>query len=154
MQISDMITNMILQMLDESSHNVAEIKRNELANEIGCVPSQINYVLASRFTPEHGYIIESRRGGGGYIKIKRVNVSSSAALMHIVNSIGNRLDYMAAQIAIENMYESDLITKETALILKAATGTSTLKNVPVELRDIVRADIFKQIILTQVGVKG
>ncbi|MBQ8740784.1 MAG: CtsR family transcriptional regulator [Clostridia bacterium] len=68
MKISDLITNEILRMLNESDENTAEIQRNDFANIIGCAPSQINYVLSSRFTPEHGYIIESRRGGGGYIK--------------------------------------------------------------------------------------
>ncbi|MGN1320189.1 MAG: CtsR family transcriptional regulator, partial [Acutalibacteraceae bacterium] len=72
MKISDLITNEILRMINESQDNIAEIQRNDFANDIGCVPSQINYVLSSRFTPEHGYIIESRRGGGGYIRIRRV----------------------------------------------------------------------------------
>ena len=72
MKISDLITSEILRMLNESEENTAEIQRNDFASLIGCAPSQINYVLSSRFTPEHGYIIESRRGGGGYIKIRRV----------------------------------------------------------------------------------
>ena len=72
MRMSDLITREIIRMLNESEENTAEIQRNEFAGIIGCAPSQINYVLSSRFTPEHGYIIESRRGGGGYIRIKRV----------------------------------------------------------------------------------
>ena len=70
MRMSDLITAEILKMLNESDANTAEIQRNEFANTIGCAPSQINYVLSSRFTPEHGFIIESRRGGGGYIRIR------------------------------------------------------------------------------------
>lgn len=66
MRMSDLITQEIIKMLNESGVNTAEIQRNEFANTIGCAPSQINYVLSSRFTPEHGYMIESRRGGGGY----------------------------------------------------------------------------------------
>ena len=69
MRMSDLITNEIIRMLNESEVNTAEIQRNEFANMIGCAPSQINYVLSSRFTPEHGYIIESRRGGGGYRRL-------------------------------------------------------------------------------------
>ena len=65
MRISDLITERILELLNESDESTAEIQRNEFANGIGCAPSQINYVLSSRFTPEHGFIIESRRGGGG-----------------------------------------------------------------------------------------
>ena len=74
MRMSDLITREIIRMLNESGENTAEIQRNEFAGIIGCAPSQINYVLSSRFTPEHGYIIESRRGGGGYIKITRINI--------------------------------------------------------------------------------
>ena len=68
MSLSSQITGMILEMLGSSG--TIEIQRNELAQTIGCVPSQINYVIASRFTPEQGYIVESRRGGGGYIRNK------------------------------------------------------------------------------------
>ena len=64
MNISDIITQAILDTLNQSGGSV-QLKRNELANQIGCVPSQINYVITSRFTPEHGYIVESKRGGGG-----------------------------------------------------------------------------------------
>ena len=65
MGMSDIVSKRILELLELSSNGSAEIRRNELAEDIGCVPSQINYVLTSRFTPEHGYTIESRRGGGG-----------------------------------------------------------------------------------------
>ena len=88
MRMSDLVAQHILAMLDEQNGN-AEIRRNELANDLGCVPSQINYVITSRFTPEQGYIVESRRGGGGYIRITRVNMDKSSAIMHIVNSIGD-----------------------------------------------------------------
>ena len=100
MRMSDLITNEIIRMLNESGANTAEIQRNEFANMIGCAPSQINYVLSSRFTPEHGYIIESRRGGGGYIRIKRVVLSHASALMHIINSIGDTIDSMTTRIVI------------------------------------------------------
>lgn len=70
MRLSDEITAYILHMLEQTQNGCAVLQRNELAEEIGCVPSQINYVLTSRFTPEQGYIVESRRGGGGYIRIR------------------------------------------------------------------------------------
>ena len=91
MRLSDRIAQQILSML-EAAQGVAEIQRNELAGSIGCVPSQINYVLTSRFTPEQGYLVESRRGGGGYIRITRINSGRGAAIMHVVNSIGDTLD--------------------------------------------------------------
>ena len=88
MSISNDIARMLLAMLDETGR--AEIQRNELAEQLGCVPSQINYVISSRFTPENGYTVESRRGGGGYIKITRINYSAKEQmLMHIINCITN-----------------------------------------------------------------
>ena len=73
MKMSDIITARILQMLEQSEINTAEIQRNELAALLGCVPSQINYVLNTRFTLNRGFVVESQRGGGGYIKVLRVH---------------------------------------------------------------------------------
>lgn len=150
MRMSDIITERILQMLDESEENIAEIGRNELAAIVGCAPSQINYVISSRFTPEQGYIIESRRGGGGYIKISRIKLSRSSAIMHIVNSIGSRLDPMEARIIIENCLQSDLIGENAARLMSAALGQSSLCSVPQEYREFLRASALKQMLLTQI----
>ena len=148
--MSDLITQRIIQMLEESSDNVAEIQRNELAALIGCVPSQINYVLSSRFTPEHGYIIDSRRGGGGYIKISRVNLSRSSALMHIINAVGSTIDSMSARIVVENCLQSGLITADTAKLLQSAVSDSVMRTLPIEYRDFMRASLLKQMLLTQI----
>lgn len=150
MRMSDLITNEIIRMLNESEVNTAEIQRNEFANMIGCAPSQINYVLSSRFTPEHGYIIESRRGGGGYIRIKRVVLSQASALMHIINSIGDSIDNMTTRIVIENCMTSGIITPGVARIIAAAVSGSVVQSVPVEYRDTLRAAILKQMLLTQI----
>lgn len=90
MRMSDLVAKYITEMLDEQNGS-AEIQRNELAGNLGCVPSQINYVITSRFTPEQGYIVESRRGGGGYIRISRVSMDRGTAIMHIINSVAIRL---------------------------------------------------------------
>ena len=82
MRMSDLVAQYIIEMLDRENGS-AEIQRNELAGNLGCVPSQINYVITSRFTPEKGYIVESRRGGGGFIRISRVKMDRGTALMHI-----------------------------------------------------------------------
>ena len=150
MKISDLITAEILRMLNESGENTAEIQRNEFANGIGCAPSQINYVLSSRFTPEHGYIIESRRGGGGYIKIKRVVMSNSSAIMHIINSIGEAIDMMSARIVIENCLQSSLIDKNSARLMYAAISNNVMRSVPVIMQDYLRAAIFKEMLLVQI----
>lgn len=150
MRMSDLITDTIIRMLNESEGNIAEIQRNEFANAIGCAPSQINYVLSSRFTPEHGYVIESRRGGGGYIRIKRVILSHSSALMHIINSIGDEIDTMTTRIVIENCVTSGIISPEVARLISAAVSGSVMQSVPVEYREYVRAAILKQMLLTQI----
>ena len=100
MKVSDVITHMIQQMLADAENGIAEIQRNELASRVGCVPSQINYVITSRFTPEQGYIVESRRGSGGFIRISRVRLDRGQMLMHIINSVGKRLDAESAGVSI------------------------------------------------------
>ena len=149
-RISDLITAEILRLLDESDVNTAEIQRNEFANLIGCAPSQINYVLSSRFTPEHGYIIESRRGGGGYIKIKRVVMSHSSSVMHIINSVGDSVDAMTARIVVENCLQSGIINADTAELMCAALSNNVMRCVPPVLKDNIRAAILKEMLLTQI----
>ncbi len=150
MRMSDLITAEIIKMLNESDVNTAEIQRNEFANSMGCAPSQINYVLSSRFTPEHGYMIESRRGGGGYIRIHRVVLTHTTALMHIINSIGDSVDAMTTRITLENCIESGIITPSTAKLIAAAVSGSVMQTVSVEMRDNLRAAILKQMLLTQI----
>lgn len=150
MRISDIITREIIRMLDESEHNTAEIQRNEFASIIGCVPSQINYVLTSRFTPEHGYIVESQRGGGGYIRVSRVQMDKSSAIMHIINSVNDRIDELTARILIENCLYSSIISKECARILSSAISSTVMRQIPVEYRDKIRAAIIKEILISQI----
>ena len=151
MRISDLITAEIIRLLDESEVNTAEIQRNELASMIGCAPSQINYVLSSRFTPEHGYIIESRRGGGGYVKIKRVVMRHTSAVMHIINSIGDSIDSMSARIVIENCLQSGIIDKNCAKLMMSAISVNVMRCVPPILKDNLRAAILKEMLLTQLS---
>lgn len=150
MRMSDVIAARILQLIEESEENMAEIQRNELAAVVGCAPSQINYVLSSRFTPEHGYIIESRRGGGGYVRISRIKLNRSSAIMHIINSIGSSLDPMDARVLTENCSQSGLISQDTAKLINAAVSTSAMSCVPQEYREYLRAAVVKQMLLTQI----
>mgnify|MGYP003289035294 CR=1 FL=1 len=145
MRLSDMLTQYIMEMIEAEGN--AEIKRNELADRFGCVPSQINYVLTSRFTPEQGYIIESRRGGGGYIRITRVVADKSEAMMHIINSIGAELDNITAEIMINNMKSASIIGVEAARLLLTAGADRTLRDVPPAYRDRVRASVYKNMLL-------
>ncbi len=148
MRMSDMVAQAIRDMLDEQDGS-AEIRRNELAGSLGCVPSQINYVITSRFTPEQGYIVESRRGGGGYIRISRVKMDKGTALMHIINAVGDRLDKATAEAMLNNMLQRGFLSIEIAKVMAAALSDRTLAHVEQEKRDAVRADLFKNMLITQ-----
>lgn len=147
MRMSDLVAQYITEMLDRQDGS-AEIQRNELAGTLGCVPSQINYVITSRFTPEQGYIVESRRGGGGYIRISRVKMDGGTALMHIVNSVGDSLDKATAEVMINNMLHRQLLSLEAAKIIAAALSDRSLRRVEQEKRDSVRADLLKNMLIT------
>ncbi len=149
MRMSDIIAERILELIEASEENMAEIQRNELAAMFGCAPSQINYVISSRFTPERGYIIESRRGGGGYVRISRIKLNRSSAIMHIINSIGASLDPLDARIIIENCCQSSLISNESGKLMSAAISNSSMSCLPQEYREYLRAAMLKQMLLTQ-----
>ncbi len=148
MRLSDVLTGYILQMLEEEGD--AQIKRNELAERFGCVPSQINYVISSRFTPEQGFIVESRRGGGGYIRISRIHTDKSTALMHIINSIGSSLDNISCQVMINNLKEQSIISNEAASLIRYAAADRTLYGLIPAQRDSLRASIVKNMLLSLV----
>ena len=139
MRMSEQVARYIMEMLDDRD-GTAEIRRNELADRMGCVPSQINYVITSRFTPEQGYLVESRRGGGGYIRITRVQITGTSALMHVINCIGEELDNATARVLIVSL-------SDRAGIMLAACGDSALKALPPEYRDVARAGILKQMLI-------
>lgn len=145
MNLSNIIAHMISEMMEDQDE--VEIQRNTLAQTVGCVPSQINYVLASRFTPERGYIVESRRGGGGYIKITRIRCDRGTALMHTLNAIGDTLDEKTCRSHLVNLVYLDLLTEHDASLLLAATGDNALRLIDPARRDAVRAAIFKQMLL-------
>lgn len=149
MRISDTVAKYIMQML-ESAGGSTEIQRNELAGLIGCVPSQINYVITSRFTPEQGYIVESRRGGGGYIRITRIKMDRSSAIMHTINSIGSSLDSATARAMLINMTQQDILSEQAARLMSCALSEKAYMSVPPEYRDSLRACLFKNMLLTQI----
>ena len=147
MRMSDLVAQYILEMM-ETQNGIAEIQRNELAGNLGCVPSQINYVITSRFTPEQGYVVESRRGGGGYIRISRVKMDRGTALMHIINSVGNTLDKATAEAMLNNMLSRQMLEMQSAKIIASALSDRTLTHIEQEKRDLIRADLFKNMLLT------
>ena len=144
--ISDIIAGFIQQELEEAG-GALEVQRSDLAQRFNCVPSQINYVMSTRFSPEHGYIVESRRGGGGYIRITRVQVGRQTLLMHVINSIGQRLDPASARAITQNLVDSEAISAEAGRSLLAGTGDRALRRVDKSCRDMLRSDIFKQVLI-------
>jgi len=146
MGVSDIIAGFIDEVLSETG-GTAELQRAELANRFNCVPSQINYVIATRFTPERGYIVESRRGGGGYIRIRRVAMLAEMLIMHTINSIGDRIDANTAAALIANLRQSQAIGDDETRLIVAAIGNNALRPAhPVE-RDRLRASILKQMLV-------
>lgn len=148
MKLSNLIETWIQEVLSEQDGEV-ELKRNELATQFHCVPSQINYVISTRFSPERGYIVESRRGGGGYIKITRVTPTSGNELMHVVNMIGTSLSYQDARVLVQNCFDYDLISQKEAKIILAALSDRSI-SVEQPKQDILRAGILKNILISLV----
>ena len=146
MRISDAVAKYIYEML-ETDNGTAEIKRNELAALLGCVPSQINYVITSRFSPEHGYIVESRRGGGGYIKITRVSSSKENELMRIIGSVKDSISYSACVLLLKSLIERNLITSHEGDLIHAAISDRSLATVSQGYRDFVRANTIKNMLI-------
>ncbi|MBQ8641507.1 MAG: CtsR family transcriptional regulator [Clostridia bacterium] len=146
MVLSDHIARLIEEMLEEGNGQ-AEVRRNDLAARIGCVPSQINYVITSRFTPERGYVIESRRGGGGYIRIVRVPMTKNSYLMHFFHAIGETLEENEAKAYLKNLADAGIITPREANLAAVSLAQKTLDKVPQELRGNVRADILRHMLM-------
>ena len=141
MKLSDAIAAFINEMLDQQ--DMVELQRSRLARQFGCAPSQINYVIETRFSPEQGFSVESRRGGGGYIRIMRAAVSAPRLLMHAVNAVGGSIDQASAQAFVENLYQADVIGRQEGRMLLAMLGDNSLSAAPQSLRPQLRAGLLK-----------
>ena len=145
MKISDLIEEYINDIFEEN--NVVELNRSTLADMFNCVPSQINYVISTRFIPELGFYVESRRGGGGYIKISRVSSTKQEYISNITEKIGSKLSQSVIDIYLDDFIRYNLLDKNTAIILKAALSDKSLSKVDKFKRDEVRADMLKNILV-------
>ena len=145
MRMSDIIEEFIKDLFDEENELV-EIQRNELAEHFNCVPSQINYVISTRFKPSQGYYVESKRGGGGHITIKKVNSTKSDYIMHIIKNIGDEMTANDVDILISDFLTYNFVTPKEAKLLKVATSDNVLA-ITKENKDKVRAIIFKNMLL-------
>ena len=149
MRLSDSIERFIKTLLAEDAPEI-ELKRNELAEYFGCAPSQINYVLATRFSPDHGYIIESRRGGGGYIRIVRVVQSGAQRLMYLTNErIGEAITEPEAVRLIHQLVEQGLVSLAEGEIMRSAVSAQAMSvPIPDALKAALRARTLKTMLMT------
>ena len=149
--LTDQIARLIEEMLNEANGTL-ELQRNEMANRLGCVPSQISYVISSRFTPERGYVIESHRGGGGCIRIERKQMSRNEYMMHFFCAIGDAIEEGETVAYLKNLAGNGLISERELRMAAAATSNAALAMIPPDRRSAVRAQVFKQIMLSLMSV--
>lgn len=146
--ITDVIERYLKEILQAQGKNMIEIKRNEIADQFQCVPSQINYVINTRFTIERGYIIESKRGGGGYIRIHRIEHQDESALIDdLITMINPKVEQQAAVDVLERLLEKGVITEREERIILSAIDRNTLA-FSLPLRDEVRARVLTAMLTT------
>ncbi|NLJ59270.1 MAG: CtsR family transcriptional regulator [Tissierellia bacterium] len=149
-KLSDIIEDFIKELM-EANDQAIEIQRNILAQQFDCSPSQINYVLTTRFNNDRGYIVESRRGGGGYIRIFKVSTSIDDDLKRIINeSIGDSITLNKAYDLIKALHERDVITLNEKKIMGSTLSDRALNIVAYKNRNKLRASILKAMILAAV----
>lgn len=145
-RLSDVIERMIRSMLEENQ-GLVEIARNDLANRFNCVPSQINYVISTRFTNEQGYYVESRRGGGGGIRITRIPMDSTDSyLLHLLNSVESGFSEQKAMLYLKELLRCEKINRKEEVLLQGALSDKALAEVPGPMRQKVRSQMMKNIL--------
>lgn len=146
--ISDIIEGYLKQVLELGGEGHIEIKRSEIADKFQCVPSQINYVINTRFTAERGYLVESKRGGGGYIRILRVRPNSQIDLIdEVLYQIDGDVSQTKAEDLVYRLIDEQVISKREAKLMLAAVDRSTL-DLQLPLRDAIRANIMRAMLTT------
>ncbi|GEK35476.1 CtsR family transcriptional regulator [Kurthia sibirica] len=146
--ISNIIENYLKEVIESEGRGLIEIKRSEIADRFQCVPSQINYVINTRFTIERGYHVESKRGGGGYIRILRVRASSKAHLIEeILKHIGDEVSQIATEDIVFRLIDEQVISKREAKMILAAVDRQVIA-IELPYRDQLRARILSAILMT------
>lgn len=152
MGISDKIESFIIELLKNEQTGWVDLRRNEMADVFNCVPSQINYVISTRFGPESGYIVESRRGGGGYLRIKKMDSAYESMLSEILSQIGEKIDYQSAKTIISYVYNEDIIDEISSNIMLSAISDRSI-TIGQPDKDIIRANILKNMLITYLDQK-
>jgi len=145
--LADLIEHHLKRMVEEAQEKRVEIIRSELAAIFDCVPSQINYVLATRFTPARGFMVESQRGSGGHVRISRIQLHKSALLQeYLLAEVTPEISQLQAKHICDRMLHEGLISEKEHAIIIAATKRSSIP-VPIPLRDRVRSRMMRAIML-------
>ena len=150
MGMSDRIEAFILELLNDENDWI-ELRRNEMASVFNCVPSQINYVIQTRFNPEHGYMVESRRGGGGYLRIRRIE--TDGRINEVAGAIGNSLDAGGASAIINSLLSGGDLSPEYAMLIATAVSD---RSIPVSqpFKNEVRSAIMKNMLSKVLEMEG
>lgn len=148
--ISDIIEQYIKEIIQASRAGMVEVQRSDLAEQFQCVPSQINYVIATRFSPEHGYLVESKRGGGGYIRIRQIQFDESKPVASLLKSMSPRLSEREADGVIHRLERESLISNREAAGLRAAVRRETLQ-IGLPERDELRSRLLFSMIVAMLS---
>ncbi len=145
MGVSDKIESFITELLKNEEDEWLELRRNELATFFNCVPSQINYVISTRFNPEHGFVVESRRGGGGYLRIRRISENGGSPFSRVISEIGNSLSFPDAKAYLSYLVQVNALDRQLAGVMLAGVSDNSL-SLPQPDKDRVRASVMKNML--------
>jgi transcriptional regulator CtsR len=145
MGISDRIEAFITALLESEDNECVELKRNELAGIFNCVPSQINYVISTRFSPQRGYAVESKRGGGGYLRIRRISSTDDNPVYNVIQSIPDSLSASDADAYIKQLKKNNAIDEKLMTVMLAAVSDRSL-TIAQPAKDILRANTLKNML--------
>ncbi|UUY79581.1 CtsR family transcriptional regulator [Staphylococcus saprophyticus] len=144
--MSDIIEQYIKKLFEDTNEDVVEIQRTNIAQRFDCVPSQLNYVIKTRFTNEHGYEIESKRGGGGYIRITKIeNRDETGYINHLLQLVEPSISQQQAYYIVDGLLDKSYINEREAKMIYAVIDRETLK-MDILSRDIIRANIIKRLL--------
>lgn len=145
--LTNQIERFLKLMLEDSADGALEIGRNDLASRFDCSPSQINYVLSTRFTPFNGYLIESKRGGNGFIKIITI-VEEDDYISYLVKNLNKEMSQSNANNLFRDLYEKEYLTDNEYLMAKYAASDKTLSDIEASGKNKVRSSIVRSILLS------
>lgn len=151
--LCDCIEEYLTGLLNEARDGVIEVRRSALAGRFRCVPSQINYVLLTRFTPARGYLVESRRGGGGFIRITRLRLGRPEEILRQLEDMGDLVSQEAAEHFISRLLGEGLVTPRESSLMRAAVNRRAI-GLDLPLRDRVRARLLRGMTLSLLAGPG